>query len=83
MTEKDIQDILLKENFAKKTKLNGNKDDKRLKMLIKLGKEKLEKDLDVKYIARSFNELKQLKKLLLDKGERMLFNNQRAYLLEE
>ena len=83
MTEKDVQDILLKENFAKKTKLNGNKDDKRLKMLMKLGKEKLEKDLDVKYIARSFNELKQLKKLLLDKGERMLFNNQRAYLLEE
>ena len=35
-------------NFSKKTKLKNIKDKKRAKMLLKLGEERLKKDLDIK-----------------------------------
>ena len=52
-------------------------------MLLKLGHERLTKELDIKTISRQLNEFKQLINLIFDERERILFRNQRALLLEE
>ena len=91
MKKTDVMDIFINHHFSKcklaisRTQAFRSTDDivrKKMKILMKEGRERLEKVFDIRRLIRTLHSHTQLSHLLLNEKERILFRYSRSQYME-